>query len=256
MLLRHVAIFESIIELLTGIEPAKAEALMACRSADLEACGLVTVVQLNAALTLRIHALAARRAVIGGHTWRAAPALCEFFLASNVLRGKDVIELGSGTGLCGITAAKLGAKAVTLTDYVPAIVSNARFNAKLNGCADSVSACHLDWRAVAQERHAGSLTAAFDVVIASDCIYEEEHGELVPLVASLLMRKNPSSRFFAASPAPVNGREQRAGIEAFPRALTALGFATSLHELIVGQARFVVSECWLHSFLVDAHAIK
>lgn len=247
MVLQHVAVFESIVELLTGIEPAKAEALMACRSADLEAFGLLTVVQLGATLTLRIHALAPRRAVIGGHTWRAAPALCEFFIANNFLHGKRVIELGTGTGLCGITAAKLGAKAVVLTDYVPAIVSNARFNAKLNSCGESVSACHLDWRAVAQQGSAGELTAGFDVVIASDCIYEEEHAELVPLVASLLMRKNPSARFFAASPAPVNGREQRAGIEAFPRALAALGFACSRHELIAGQARFVVTECWLHS---------
>jgi hypothetical protein len=53
----------------------------------------------------------------GGAVWDAAVVLAQYVhsLGSTALRGAAVIELGAGTGLPGIAAARLGAD-VTLTD--------------------------------------------------------------------------------------------------------------------------------------------
>ena len=51
----------------------------------------------------------------------------------NIVRGKRVLEIGSGCGACGILAAKLGAEKVLLTDYVDAVLRNLRDCVHLNG---------------------------------------------------------------------------------------------------------------------------
>ena len=54
---------------------------------------------------------------IGGEVWPAATALCAW-LANHTaaVQGTRVLELGAGTGVCGIYAAALGASRVLLTD--------------------------------------------------------------------------------------------------------------------------------------------
>ena len=55
---------------------------------------------------------------VGGDVWCAALLLSAWLLENpEVVRGLDVLELGSGLGLCGITAGYL-AKGVTLTGRV------------------------------------------------------------------------------------------------------------------------------------------
>jgi len=51
------------------------------------------------------------------------------------VRGKTVLDLGCGTGLFGLAAARLGARAVTATDVDPSAVECARRNAARNGVA-------------------------------------------------------------------------------------------------------------------------
>jgi release factor glutamine methyltransferase len=48
------------------------------------------------------------------------------------LRGREVLDLCAGTGILGLTAAKLGARA-TAVDLARRAVLNARLNARLNG---------------------------------------------------------------------------------------------------------------------------
>lgn len=42
----------------------------------------------------------------------------------NILQNSKVLEIGSGCGLCGIIASKLGALSVTLTDNTSAVLEN------------------------------------------------------------------------------------------------------------------------------------
>eukprot|EP01050_Picozoa_sp_SAG11_P017540 SAG11_NODE_2541_length_3241_cov_4.313495_1_plen_112_part_00 len=69
---------------------------------------------------LRVSLQQARGASLGSHIWGSAPALCTFLVrectaAAAQLRGKMVVELGAGLGLCGLVAALLGAD-VLLTE--------------------------------------------------------------------------------------------------------------------------------------------
>ncbi len=53
------------------------------------------------------------------------PSHSELFANRDKLRGRHVLELGSGCGLCGLLAAQLG-EAVTLTDYNDDVLRNLR----------------------------------------------------------------------------------------------------------------------------------
>lgn len=81
--------------------------------------------------------------------------------------GKTVLDVGSGTGILAILAAKMGAKAVLAFDIEEWAVDNARENAELNGCPqitvfqgtiDSLNPPDkiLDW-----------TPAVFDIVLAN-----------------------------------------------------------------------------------------
>jgi len=80
-----------------------------------------------------------------------------------------VVELGSGTGVAGITAALLGAAAVALTDLpvlLPLLDSNARRNDL--GPPGVVSSA-LDWNAPSAK---ASISAhGWDFVLAADPVY-------------------------------------------------------------------------------------
>ncbi|CAM9370601.1 unnamed protein product [Laminaria digitata] len=69
---------------------------------------------------------------VGGDVWCAALLLSTWLLENpEVVQGLDVLELGSGLGLCGITAGYL-AKSVTLTDYIDELLVNLRHNIEVN----------------------------------------------------------------------------------------------------------------------------
>ncbi|CAN0443028.1 unnamed protein product, partial [Hapterophycus canaliculatus] len=69
---------------------------------------------------------------VGGDVWCAALLLSAWLLENpEVVRGLDVLELGSGLGLCGIVAGYL-AKSVTLTDYVDELIVNLHHNVDMN----------------------------------------------------------------------------------------------------------------------------
>jgi predicted nicotinamide N-methyase len=54
---------------------------------------------------------------IGGEIWPAAVAMCDFLANhTDAVRGARVLELGCGTGACGLYAAALGASRVLLSD--------------------------------------------------------------------------------------------------------------------------------------------
>ena len=87
--------------------------------------------------------------------------------------GRTLLELGCGAGLVTTCAAIAGFD-VTASDYYEDATLFARVNAWHNAQAD-VRARHLDWRNIEN-------VGEFDVVIASDVLYERPYGELVAKV--------------------------------------------------------------------------
>lgn len=81
-------------------------------------------------------------------------------LPENELRGARVLDLGSGTGILGILAAKMGAHSVRGIDIEEWCTENATENASLNGVAEI---CHFETGTLDNL----SEKATFEVVLAN-----------------------------------------------------------------------------------------
>lgn len=131
---------------------------------------------------------------LGGQTWDAGIALAIWLslaAGAEAVRGRRVLELGSGCGIGGVAAALAGADSVVLSDFgTPARREGGRVGraatgsagakagrlqrnlaevVEANGLGGSVSTDVLDWR----DCLAPGFRAAevFDVVIGSDLCY-------------------------------------------------------------------------------------
>mmetsp|Transcript_8334 Transcript_8334/g.16470 ORF Transcript_8334/g.16470 Transcript_8334/m.16470 type:complete len:210 (-) Transcript_8334:1900-2529(-) len=126
---------------------------------------------------------------IGGTVWDAAMVLARF-LASNqdaVFKGVTrVLELGSGTGLCGIAIAKLMPEIeVVITDqasHLGLINQNIEINAVPNAKAEE-----LDWLNPRSLGH-------FDLIVGSDLVYSPTLFE--PLADTFTATASPDTQIF------------------------------------------------------------
>lgn len=101
--------------------------------------------------------------------WPSAVAVGERLLSEpELVKGKQVLEVGAGLGLASICAALAGAAAVVTTDVEPDAVAFAEANAAENGVGDLVCGEVLDWSA--PQASSGGM---FDVIIAADVVYDE-----------------------------------------------------------------------------------
>ncbi|RCI06124.1 hypothetical protein CU098_013661 [Rhizopus stolonifer] len=123
---------------------------------------------------------------IGFKTWGAAPLLAKKLLQENLiphLGESRVLELGSGTGMVGLVCDQLGAISVHMTDYHPRVLDNVAYNVKLNHSKATVS--KLDFIEIA---NSDEPQEAYDIVIASDLLYEIEHAQHLPVAVNKLMK--------------------------------------------------------------------
>ena len=125
---------------------------------------------------VRVRELALGRGV-GAKLWRAASMLSDVLFADPAfVRGQSVLELGAGVGLCGLLAAKLGAKTVALTDFEPALLDSLALAARENrapGDAETrVARC--DWRE--EKRRAETETEAADVC-KTHCLQNDDDDD-------------------------------------------------------------------------------
>jgi ribosomal protein L11 methyltransferase len=84
--------------------------------------------------------------------------LCLEAIGGNYAAGQTFLDVGTGTGILAIAAAKMGATGIVACDTDAASIENARLNAVMNGVGDSI------------EFFAGSITGdtpAFDFVCAN-----------------------------------------------------------------------------------------
>ncbi|KAG6833836.1 hypothetical protein H0H87_011770 [Tephrocybe sp. NHM501043] len=112
----------------------------------------------------------------GGIAWPAGEILSSYITkrGPDFLHGRTILELGSGTGLVGLVAAKLklrksvlGAQSVWITDQAP-LLDIMRRNVLLNNLNATVAVAELDW--------GGPLPTSLpvpDLILAADCVYFE-----------------------------------------------------------------------------------
>jgi predicted nicotinamide N-methyase len=139
----------------------------------------------------------------GNRLWEGAFMLAEFIVSNPTeFQDKTVIELGSGCGLCGICASQVAAS-VTLTDSsdqcLELINDNVERNSHLVGSQCVTSAVKHSWGT----DEAKALLAAvsppgktYDVVMASDCIYDVTAVE--PIMDSAAELLSESGKFVLA----------------------------------------------------------
>jgi predicted nicotinamide N-methyase len=113
--------------------------------------------------------------------WPSSFALARHLVADDSVlgpgAGRTALELGCGAGLVAI-AATLAGLAVTASDYYEDAVRFARVNV-WHAARTRIDVMHLDWRALPE------LLPRYDVVIASDVLYERPYA---PLVAQVIAR--------------------------------------------------------------------
>ncbi|XP_039988713.1 uncharacterized protein LOC120793088 [Xiphias gladius] len=119
----------------------------------------------------------------GAVMWPAAVALCSFLDNNRErvnLQGKQVLELGAGTGLVAIVASLLGAS-VTATD-LPELLSNLRANVMRNTrghCRHTPQVAALSWGYDLERTYPTSIYR-YDYVLAADVVYHHDFlGELL-----------------------------------------------------------------------------
>lgn len=125
------------------------------------------------------------------------------FLQSLDLQGKNVVEIGTGSGILSLSAAKAGAKSVIALDINPAAVKAANLNAAKNGF-EEVRAFQSDlFSAIPAERK-------FDIIISSPPSFSGEprddadrawhagpgYRDILPLFKQSAQRLHPNGRMY------------------------------------------------------------
>jgi ribosomal protein L11 methyltransferase len=113
-----------------------------------------------------------------GTAHHATTRLCLRMLQESRVDGASVIDVGTGSGVLAIAAARLGASAVLAVDHDPDALTSARENVDLNHVSTVVSVQQVDL-STAPDR-------AFDLVLANltGATLARFAGELTRLVGS------------------------------------------------------------------------
>lgn len=115
-----------------------------------------------------------------------------------MFRGKRVLEIGSGTSLPGIVAAKCGA-IVTLSDSsaLPKSLAHIKRCCQVNGLVvnKNVRVIGLTWGLFLDNL---SAIGAVDYVLGSDCFYEPSVFEEILVTISYILDANPKASFLCA----------------------------------------------------------
>lgn len=130
------------------------------------------------------------------YTWPSAPVLAWYVWENrSTFKGKKVLEIGSGTSLPGIVAAKCGAS-VTLSDSytLPKSLAHIRRCCQLNNLVTNknIRVVGLTWGLFLDNLNSlGSV----DYILGSDCFYEPSVFEEILVTISYILDSNPKAVF-------------------------------------------------------------
>lgn len=163
--------------------------------------------------------------------WRAATRLIDVLLDDNDLCSKArVIELGSGLGVPGMVAARLGARTVVLTEQ-ESLVELLQRNVATNfgpECPD-IMCRTLNWSAGRARQLRDELTdgAPFDLILCCDCVYKPLYGDSFKLLAQTIdaLAGTDSSILVAVERRFV--RDDTDGVDEFLALLKEAGFESA-----------------------------
>ena len=103
--------------------------------------------------------------------WASGQVMASWLLREpHWVRGKKVLDFGSGSGVVSVAANAAGAAVVHACDNDPAALIATRANADLN---TAVVRCHADLADIREE---------FDVVIAADVLYDRDNLPLLDVL--------------------------------------------------------------------------
>ncbi|KAG8919112.1 hypothetical protein FRC02_001868 [Tulasnella sp. 418] len=126
----------------------------------------------------------------GGIAWPAGEVLSNYLCTHgrNLVKGKRCLELGSGTGLVSLVAAKLGSKVSIATDQSP-LLDLIRHNVEINDLGHFVQVSELNWG----EPLIPMCSSNLDLVLAADCVYFEPAFPLLVQTLKDLNTTNPNA---------------------------------------------------------------
>ncbi|GIL77272.1 hypothetical protein Vretimale_3063 [Volvox reticuliferus] len=113
------------------------------------------------------------------------------------IRGRTILELGTGIGVAGLTAAAFGATVLLtdLPDVVPVASKNLAKNADLvRGAGGLAQVAALDWGAPSQELLAGP----WEYVIGSDLVFDDRSPHVLAPLLQRLLTANPGATVLLA----------------------------------------------------------
>ncbi|CAB3403719.1 unnamed protein product [Caenorhabditis bovis] len=136
------------------------------------------------------------------HTWPSANVLAQFIcINEHLFKNRNILEIGSGaTGICGLTAAKLGANRVWLTDHpkIGKALECLQGNVYKNQVAENCVVTGLDWDDEESLRTVLNDIESLDLIIASDVFFDPSTFRgLVRTIADLLNRFPAAVVWFA-----------------------------------------------------------
>jgi len=153
----------------------------------------IKVINLNAEFTIRI--IENTKLGLAGEVWNSAYLLSSLLTSKKcerIMKNKTILEIGSGTGICGIFASLSGAKKVYLTDREDNL-NILHENFELNkieivdkNCDIAIKA--LDWNYSPSYRN---IEDKIDLIIASDIIYHGlNYNKIIDLIKFFSMNNN------------------------------------------------------------------
>ncbi len=119
--------------------------------------------------------------------WEASAVLAEHMAQLPTEPPLQILELGAGLGVAGVTAAAFGHR-VTITEYDPRALEFIKANALLNNCPEAV-VCALDWGR-------RELEGQFDLIIGSEIVYSDQIIDMLAAVFQKYLR--PQGRIVLA----------------------------------------------------------